>query len=330
MLPAALLLSACAPTKWVEPTPDVAQTFQAGSPARSDTGPFWLNFRDNTLNKLITQGHERNLSIHEALAAIDEAQAALGTARSGGLPSASLNGAAQSGDVQGDGRTGTQSSAGVSASWLLDLFGANRAARAAAVAELEATELGAQTARLAVAAAITNAYIDLRFHQEHVALTRKGIASQRETLKMTQSMFDLGQAGRLDVLQAEQAMKQSEAALPKRLIALDQAVNRLATLTNQRSADILALAAQGRAQPVPLGQPSVGLPAEVVRERPDIKIAERRLAAAVARIGVAEAAFWPSVTVSGSIVPTRIGGQNTITPWQCIDPAESTQFMLLI
>ena len=315
ILPLTLALSACVTTEYSAPTADTAASFAASAPGRSATGSWWLSFGDKTLDGLISAALARNLTIHEAVAAIDEAGAGVGIAGAGALPQVSAGANATRGDSQGSGVISDSTSATLSTSWMVDIFGGNRAARTAAIAELEAAKLSHEVARRAVTAAVATAYVDLRYYQESIALTRQSIASRRETLNLTQEMLEVGQASRLDVLQAEQAVAQAEAGLPALEIGFDQAVNRLATLTASRTAELRPGLQKGRAQPSARAKPSVGFPAEVIRARPDVQIAERSLAAAVARIGVAKAEFWPSVSLSGSIRPSNIRGGANPTSW---------------
>lgn len=313
-LPLAILLAGCMATPYTQPKPDLAASFAAPAPQRSASGAWWASFGDKTLNQLIAQGQARNLTIQQALAAIDEAEAGSRIAGAAALPSLQAGAAATRGDAQGTG-TSQSTSASLSGTWLIDLFGANSAERTATLAELDAAKLSAEASRRAVAGAIANAYIDLRGYQESIALTRKSIDSRRETLDLTRWMKDAGQVNQLDVLQAEQAVAQAEAGLPALQIGFDQSINRLATLTALRTADLRSQLQKGSAQPVARFRPSVGIPADVIRARPDVQIAERKLAAATARIGVAEAAFWPSVTLSGSITPTNIHRGGAPTLW---------------
>ncbi|WP_112313289.1 efflux transporter outer membrane subunit [Pseudogemmobacter bohemicus] len=315
ILPLTLALSACVTTEYTAPTPDTAAAFATAAPARSASGAWWLSFRDTTLDGLVTTALSRNLSIHEAVAVIDEAGAGIAAARAADLPQASASAGATRGDSQGSGVISESTSATLSTSWMFDIFGGNRAARAAAIAGLEAAKLSEEAARRAVTAAVATAYIDLRYYQQSIALTRQSISSRRETLRLTQGMEEVGQASRLDVLQAEQAVAQAEAGLPSLEIGFDQAVNRLATLTASRSADLRPRLQKGGSQPAARAKPSVGFPAEVIRARPDVQIAERNLAASVAQIGVAEADFWPSVSLSGSIRPMNVQGGGNPTSW---------------
>jgi len=314
VLPLTLALSACVTTEFTQPRADVARAFAASAPGRTATAPWWQSFRDNRLDALIAQGLARNLSIEEAIAVIDEAEAGTRLTRSAALPGLQAGAAAQRGNAQGE-DVFESTSATLSTSWMLDIFGGNRASRAAALAELQAAQLSVDVARRSVASAIATTYIDLRFFQESIALTRQSIASRNETLELTRSMQDMGQANRLDVLQAEQAVVQAEAELPTLQIGYDQALNRLATLTASRTAALRPGLQSGAAQPAARFSPSVGVPAEVIRLRPDIRVSERRLAAAAARVGVAEAAFWPSVSLSGSITPTNVSGGLNPTTW---------------
>lgn len=313
-LPMVLALAACTTTEFTAPKAELAPKFDGVAPTRAATGPWWQSFRDRSLDGLIAQGLRRNLSIEEAVAVIDEAQAGVGLARAADLPQVQAGASASRGDQQGAGIRET-SSGTLSTSWMLDIFGANRANRAAAIAELDAAKLSKEAAQQAVSASIALAYIDLRYYQQSIALTRQSISSRRETLSLTRSMDELGQATRLDVLQAEQAVAQAEADLPRLEIGFDQSLNRLATLTASRTAELRPGLQKSGAQPAPRFKPSVGVPADVIRARPDIAIAERQYAAAIARVGVAEAAFWPSVSLSGSITPTNIRGGGNVTSW---------------
>ncbi len=213
------------------------------------------------------------------------------------------------------GLVGSSTGGTFTASWAVDLFGGQRAARVEAAAIRDAAWASADVARLTVAAAIATAYVDLRFQQESIALTRRSIASRRETLTLTRERMEIGDGNQLEVLQAEQVVAQAEAALPDLEVGFDQALNRLATLLDQRTAQLRAELQKGAAQPRARFRASVGLPAEVIRARPDVREAELNLLAAAARIGVAEAAMYPSVSLAGNIGVTRPGGGGSLRPW---------------
>lgn len=314
-LASTLALAACAPGGYTAPKADVATAFAGNSPARrAGANAWWAAFRDIRLDALIAAGLKRNLDVLTAVATIREAQANARLVGANDLPQVDASGAGSWARGQ-SGAIGESSSATLGVSWLVDLFGQNRAARAGASAQLDAAYLSAEVSRLTVASAIAQAYVDARFYQQAIALTRQSLDSRKRSLSMTRTQDEFGSATRLEVLQAEQLVTQAEAALPGLEVGFDQSVNRLATLTAGRSADIAAQLRRGGGQPRAGYRASVGVPAEVIRVRPDVRMAERQLAAAAAGVGEAEAAFYPRLTLSGSITPTNISGGGSSKTW---------------
>lgn len=312
---AALALAGCA-VNYSAPVASVPDSFGSGTPARRDNGRDWTRaFEDRQLDGLIAAGRARNLDIAQARIAITEAEAGAGITRAGALPQASVTGSAQRGDSQGSGAIRETSGLGLGVSWVLDLFGANANARAAAEARLDASWLSADVTSLLIEGAIASAYADLRFQQASSALIRRSIDSRRKSLALTRAQEEAGVASRLDLIQAEQLVAEGEAQLPAREVAFDQALARLAALTAQASTSLRPGLEKGASQPRPRFSASVGLPADVVRERPDVRLNERLFAAAAYEVGVAQAQFWPSVSLSGNITATRISGGGNITPW---------------
>lgn len=312
---ATLALAGCADVNYEAPAASVGASFDAASPARqAGAHQWWRSFQDSQLDQLIAAGKARNLDLQQAIEAINEARAASDSVGAADLPQVSATAGATRGDTSNTG-TAQVSSVGLGVSWLLDIFGANRNARKAAAAQLDAAYLSADVARLVMESSITSAYIDLRYYQESMALTRRSLDSRRSSLDLTRTQVELGEAARLDLLQAEQLVAEGEAALPAYEVGFDQAVARLATLTARRVAELKPALQRGAAQPRPRLKPSVGLPADVVRERPDVRMAERSYAAAAYEVGVAQAQFYPSVSLSGSITPTNIRHGGSITNW---------------
>ncbi|SIR21837.1 outer membrane protein, multidrug efflux system [Paracoccus thiocyanatus] len=303
-LASSLALAACNPVRYAAPQAEVAARFAANSPARrAGANAWWAAFRDSRLDGLVALGLRRNLDVLTAVATIREAQAGARVIGAADLPQVDVQGSAarnrdERGIVESD-------SATLGVSWLVDLFGQNQAARQGASARLDAAYLSAEVARLTVASAIASAYVDARYYQQALALTRQSLESRRRTLEMTRTQDALGSVSRLEVLQAEQLVAQAEAALPGLEVGFDQSVNRLATLTAGRSAELAAQLRGGGGQPRARYGASVGVPADVVRVRPDVRMAERNLAAAAADVGEARAAFYPRLTLSGSITPTN-------------------------
>lgn len=314
-LASTLALAACAQVSYTAPKAELANAFAGNSPARrAGANAWWAAFRDKQLDALIAAGLKRNLDVLTAVATIREAQANARLVGANDLPQVDASGSAGRSRSQA-GAVGESSSATLGVSWLVDLFGQNRAARAGASAQLDAAYLSAEVSRLTVASAIAQAYVDARYYQQAVALTRQSLDSRKRSLSMTRTQDEFGSATRLEVLQAEQLVTQAEAALPGLEVGFDQSVNRLATLTAGRSADIAAQLRRGGGQPRAAYKASVGVPAEVIRVRPDVRVAERNLAAAVAGVGEAQAAFYPKLTLSGSVTPANISGGGSSKTW---------------
>lgn len=313
-----LALAACAPGGGglTAPKADLPERFAADSPARrAGSNIWWAAFRDSRLDGLIAAGLKRNLDVQTAVSVIREAQANARLVGANDLPQATVSGAANRGDSEGTGIVSDTTSATLGVSWLIDIFGQNRAARQGAAAQLDAAYSSAEVARLTVASAIASAYVDARYYQEALALTRQSLESRKRTLALTREQDVLGSVSRIEVLQAEQLVTQAEAALPALEVGRDQAINRLATLTAGRSADIAAQLRRGGGQPRARYRASVGVPADVVRARPDVRVAEANLAAAVAAVGEARAAFYPKLTLSGTVTPINISGGGSAKTW---------------
>ena len=315
-LASSFALAACSPAAYRAPEADLPERFASDSPARrAGANAWWSAFRDSRLDGLVAAGLARNLDVQTAISVIREAQANARLVGSNDLPSADLAGAASRGDSDGSGTVIDQSSGTLGVSWLIDIFGANRAARQGASAQLDAAYLSAEVARLTVASAIAQAYVDARYYQEAAALTRQSLESRKQTLALTREQDLLGSISRIEVLQAEQLVTQAEAALPALEKGYDQSVNRLATLTASRSTDVAARLRKGGGQPRARYRASVGVPADVVRARPDVRVAERNLAAAAAAVGEARAAFYPRLTLTGNVTPVDLGRAGSMKTW---------------
>lgn len=314
---ATLALSACSQLPAYQPPEvDLPARFAADSPARrAGANAWWSAFRDSQLDGLVASGLARNLDVQSAVAIIREAQANASRVGANDLPQVTAQAAASRGDAEGTGTVIDQSSGTLGVSWMIDVFGGNRAAREGASARLDAAYLSAEVARLTVASAIAQAYVDARFYQQATSLTRQSLKSRRHTLALTKEQDALGSVSRIDVLQAEQLVTQAEADLPALEVGFDQSVNRLATLTASTSSQIAKQLRGGGSQPRARYRASVGVPADVVRVRPDVQVAERQLAAAVADVGQARAAFYPQLTLSGRVTPVDLGGSGSLKTW---------------
>lgn len=310
-------LTGCVTTVLDQKPLGLAASFDGPAPPRDGMAKahWWESFQDARLNALVARGVSRNLDVQGAIAAIRAADADTVAVGAASLPQIDAN---TNGGRGRDDAGVLQTSAGgaFTASWVIDLFGGQRAARAEASATRDAAWASAEVARITVAAAIASAYVDLRYYQECIALARRSIESRGETLSLTRERAEIGDAGRLDILQAEQVVAQAQATLPALEVGFDQSLNRLATLTDQQVGELRPDLRRGAAQPRATFRASVGIPADVIRARPDIRAAELSFVAAAARIGAAEADLYPSVTLAGSIGINSSRGTTSQKTWQ--------------
>jgi multidrug efflux system outer membrane protein len=282
---------------------------------------WWAQFSDKRLDGFVQQGLSENLTVLQALERINSAQANVVVAGAGGLPSLLFSGShtisGQKGNLRQQRSTQNTTGADFEASWLLDLFGQYRRAKESAEASLDAAYSTVDVQRLAYLQDLVSSYINARYFQARISIAQENLKSRRETLELTKFQLDAGAASRLDVVQAEGLVNSTIAEVPGLEISYRQAVHHIATLLSVPSQEVIASLGKG-GQPVFRGRVNSGVPADLIRNRPDIKVAERNLAAATAQIGVAEAQLYPSITLSGSISPSYIhasGSHGGLTSW---------------
>jgi len=325
---AMLLLSGCV----VGPDYETPQTalpikFSEGSTrAAADVTlqPWWTAFNDRRLNTLVDQGLDQNLDVLQALERITSAEASFEAADAGAFPQLTLSASQETGkrDAKGALSSDTPSTStttgNLNVSWLLDLFGQYRRSKESAKATLDAAYAQTDVARLTFLSNVVTAYVDARYYQERIAIARKNLQSRRETLELTRLQLEAGAASRLDVVQSEGLVNSTLAEIPALEISFRQSVHRIALLLGLPATSLLADLQKGAAQPYFRRSVSAGVPADLIRNRPDIRAAERNLAAATAEIGVAEAALYPSISLNGSISPIYASTSNAFgasTTW---------------
>ena len=286
---------------------------------------WWTAFNDRRLNGLVEQGLNQNLDVLQALERIAAAEANVVVAGAGGLPSSNLSGDESLTKTGGTGDyvtrttdTTSTASGGLGVSWLLDLFGQYRRAKEGATASLGAAYASADVAKLTYLSDLVASYINARYYQERIAIARKNLASRRETLDLTKLQLEGGDASRLDVVQSEGLVNSTLADLPGLETNFRQSAHHIATLLGLPASALIADLQKGAPQPIARRSVNAGVPADLIRNRPDIRKAERELAAAVAEIGVAEAQLYPSITLGGSISPSLISTKSlagSVTSW---------------
>jgi multidrug efflux system outer membrane protein len=276
---------------------------------------WWTAFSDRRLDSYIQQGLKQNLDILTALERINQAQANVVSANANLFPSLSLSASGERSGAKGlkgtDNTTPTTTAAGVAdASWLLDLFGRYQRSKESALASLDQAYSNVDTARLTLLSSVAAAYIDARYYQERIKIAYGNLKSRRETLDLTKLQLQAGAASRLDVVQAEGLVNSTLADIPGLETSFRQSANKIGTLLGLPASSFVSELQKGGRQPVAKFNIKTGVPADLIRNRPDIKAAERALASAVAEIGVAEAQLYPSISLGGSITPsyTRLVG----------------------
>jgi multidrug efflux system outer membrane protein len=278
---------------------------------------WWEVFDDPVLTDLIQRAEEANLDLHVAFYGIQAARALRGIAHGQRIPSVTGVGAADRADFSenarapGTGEASNEVGLGAEVFWEVDVFGRIARQVEARTAALEASLEDYRDILVSVFAEVALAYIDLRTVQLRIDYTEKNIETQAQTLELTQDRFNAGLVSALDVAQAETNLGATRAELPvlQRTVIIDY--NRLSVLLGQTPGELQTElgGAEGKI-PVPNDEVTVGLPADLMRQRPDIRRAERDVAQATARIGVATADLYPRFSLSGllSLQATSLSG----------------------
>jgi multidrug efflux system outer membrane protein len=305
LLSAGLALQACSPVgpNYTEPRIELPATFvNGGSTALQDASRtvWWSSFNDPLLNDLVQIGLAQNLDIRAATERIRAARANIDRF---GIPEQFDGGiAAEARRINTPGGEIIEQSGGTAdAFFVFDLFGRFTRSRQGAVADLEAVQFDAGTVRLAFLAEVIDAYNEARYYQAAAGITRQSIASRRQTLDLVQRRADAGEATALEQAQARSLLATAEASLPILIGRYEENVFRIATLVAQPAALVKSRMDPARGQLRPRGGTATGIPADILRNRPDVRAAERNFAAATASVGVAEAETLPALSLSGFI-----------------------------
>jgi NodT family efflux transporter outer membrane factor (OMF) lipoprotein len=273
---------------------------------------WWQSLHDPLLDNLLERTVTSNLDVKIAQARVRQARAELAYMAGGQYPDVnadvgySHNQLSKTAapfnafNVPGFPWESNQYQVGFDASWELDIFGGLRRGVEAAGADLAAITADRQNVLLSAMAEVARNYVDLRGYQRRYQIAEGNLRSQRETLEVTQDRRKRGVITELDVAQAASQVAKTEARLPLFGRAQSQAIHRIAILTGQQPEALTAELSPPRPVPVPPPEIAIGLPAELLRRRPDIRRAERDLAAATARIGQATADLYPKFSITGS------------------------------
>jgi len=309
MTAAALALAGCAAVgpNYRAPSPVVPSSwYQVGADggvargvAAGDLGRWWRGFDDPLLSDLVEQALRAGLDVRVAQARLRDARARRTVAGAGRFPGATASGAASR--TESGGATRDVFRAGFDASWELDVFGGVRRGIEAADADLESTQASLHNAQVSLVAEVALNYVEVRAFQTRLGIARENLAMQSETRQLTAWRAQAGLVSNQDVEQARSNLEQTRAQIPSLETGLAEAEHRLAILLGAAPGSLHDRLATSRGLPALPAQVAVGIPADTLRQRPDVRTAERKLAAETARVGQAEAARYPSFNLSGSI-----------------------------
>lgn len=280
----------------------------AREPNPESMAEWWTGFNDAKLSCLIERAVRGSLDLKKARAQVREARARRGIAESGLLPSLNGSSSATWTHTTGNGVANATTnggselySANFDASWELDIFGGVRRSVEAAQGDLQASEESLRNVLVSLLSEVALNYFDVRTYQDRLNVAESNLQSQAETYELTQWRYQAGLADELAVQQARYNLENTRSQIPVLRTGLDAAMNRIAVLLGEQPGAVHAELEHPEPIPVPALQVAVGVPADLLRRRPDVRQAERELAAQTARIGVATADLYPKLTLSGSI-----------------------------
>jgi NodT family efflux transporter outer membrane factor (OMF) lipoprotein len=306
-----------APRPVIEATYGPATRPATSRPSVLTTSPmaaarWWEALHDPVLNDLMGRVVRSNLDVKIAQARFRQARAELAYVAGGQYPHVQVDGAYSYNrlsktaapynafNVPGFPWEYNQYQAGFDASWELDLFGGTRRAVEAARGEVAASAAAGQDVLLSVMAELARNYVDLRGYQQRMRIAERNLSNQQETLELTQNRRQQGLVTELDVARAASQVARTRSQLPLLRQRQAQAIHRIALLLGRQPEALTAELTPPRPVPVPPPQIAIGVPAELLRRRPDIRRSEAQLAAATARIGQATADLYPRFSLTGN------------------------------
>ena len=267
-----------------------------GAPLRPS---WWEDFHDPLLTALVLEAQEGSLSVRQAVQRVAQSRAARMEARAEFLPDATGTGElARSRNYAPDG-TATKLDASVQLALAVDVFGGLRRSLEAAGADLEAAGISLADARASLAVEVANGYVDLRLAQEKLRIALENVAVQRDTVRVIQARADAGTVAMLDLHAARAQMETTQASVPSAEAEVVAAIRGLEALAGRNPGMFDARLSPAGPIPELRSLPSA-VPSDLLRRRPDVRKAEAEHHAATARIGVAQAALFPSFSLVGS------------------------------
>lgn len=278
-----------------------------GSPVLLSNDAWWKKLDDQTLDQLITTALEQNIDLAVAQERVVEANANLEGVPPLGeiIPSGSVR---RQEEIRTSAETRSEAQLGIS--WMFDPYGMRRQQIQAASARVEAAEAEVDAARLLLVLNMANAYIDLRSTQRLLVLRRQQLASRNQTVELTNKLFEQGSATRVEMARTKALVAETTTQIPPLIAEIQSLKNDIAVLAG-RAPGALSMNLDGSShQPRPNMAATIGIPADLLRNRPDLQIAERSYYAAVSEIGVARADLYPRLSLGGSVGAVRESGNS--------------------
>ncbi|WP_319521809.1 efflux transporter outer membrane subunit [uncultured Desulfosarcina sp.] len=312
-----LMMTGCAAVgpDYEAPVPELTDAWQtplqdglrAESVDPDQLARWWETLDDPLLAGLIEKTLIANPDLKQAIARVRQSRASRAMTAADRFPTLDVGGSVTTNRISKD-SSSTESGierdwyeAGFDAGWEVDVFGGVRRSVEAADADLQAVQAELDDVRVSLAAEVARNYIEARTYQYRLDVAMANIKAQEETVDLIESRFEAGLSNELDTQQARYNLEDTRSQLPGLRSGLEAAKNRLAVLTGQAPGSLREQLEERLPIPVPPLTVAVGVPANTLRRRPDIRSAERQLAAQSARIGVATADLYPKFQLLGTI-----------------------------
>src|SRR6056297_339996 len=302
------MLAACSDEPYKAPVFPFLSAYKSapgGAPVLLSNADWWKSFDDPTLDALVMAGLEGSLDLDLAKERVREAEAIQRSVPQSAFLSPRA-GVRREGNDAGGAQTRRQASLGFE--WIFDIYGGRRAQIDAAGARIEVADAEVDAARLLLLLNIANAYVDLRYQQTSLALRRSELASRRQTLELIERLQQGNAATQVDVVKARALVSETRSEIPEIRAAIEAAKNEIAVLSGQIPGTLGINLDKGGRQPRVKLSPEVGIPADLLRNRPDIRVAERSYYAAFRDVAAARADLYPQLSLSGTITRSSLSG----------------------
>jgi len=310
---AAILTAGCVTVgpDYAPPASQVPQQWSAvhaaGFSERSDSAMlsrWWSVLNDPLLSELIEEARKGNHDLRRAKARVREARARRNISRTGLFPAVDASGSMTKRRSSEDTGSGTETelySAGFDASWEIDLFGGTRRAVEAAEADLGAGREDLRDVMVTLFSEVALNYVELRSVQKRLSIAEANLAAQEEAYTLTRWRLMAGLTTELDVEQARYSLEQTRSQIPPLQALAEQTANGIAVLLGKNPGKLKSMLNRPGVIPIPPASIAVGIPADILRNRPDVRRAERQLAAQTARVGASVSDLYPKLRLTGSI-----------------------------